>query len=247
MIRRPPRSTLFPYTTLFRSLRAGGGARQARGLRELPWRGFLPAAAQRGLDHFAQRDLDGARRDPVRRGDARAVARGRNRRMAARLTPALDAPIFAALVPLLRCLPPDRFPRYDELNALATPSVASGGGAPIRFVPPAASVQYATPVFGTGEVQTRPDNWHDLFNALVWLAFPRTKAGLKLHHCEEIRARRGERLRGTARDGLTLFDEGGIVVAAAGAELVALLPRYSWQELVWRGTRDGRRAKRVYR
>src|SRR3712207_8486325 len=26
MIRRPPRSTLFPYTTLFRSRRAGGGA-----------------------------------------------------------------------------------------------------------------------------------------------------------------------------------------------------------------------------
>src|SRR3712207_9578163 len=26
MIRRPPRSTLFPYTTLFRSLGSGGGA-----------------------------------------------------------------------------------------------------------------------------------------------------------------------------------------------------------------------------
>src|SRR5258706_168830 len=154
-------------------LRAGRGARQARGFRELPWRGFLPAAAQRGLDHVAQRDLDGARRDPVRRGDARAAARGRNSRVAARLTPALDAPIFAALVPLLRCLPPDRFPRYDELNALATPSVASGGGAPIRFVPPAACAQYETHVFETGEVQTRPDNWHDLFNALVGLAFPR--------------------------------------------------------------------------
>src|SRR3712207_8300453 len=25
MIRRPPRSTLFPYTTLFRSVRSGGG------------------------------------------------------------------------------------------------------------------------------------------------------------------------------------------------------------------------------
>src|SRR2546422_1870596 len=42
MIRRPPRSTLFPYTTLFRSLRAaqaggaghaGGGRRLARDLR----------------------------------------------------------------------------------------------------------------------------------------------------------------------------------------------------------------------
>src|SRR2546428_2985127 len=29
MIRRPPRSTLFPYTTLFRS--AGGGGRRGRG------------------------------------------------------------------------------------------------------------------------------------------------------------------------------------------------------------------------
>src|SRR5260370_15298354 len=36
MIRRPPRSTLFPYTTLFRSLargRAGAGSRHARAVR----------------------------------------------------------------------------------------------------------------------------------------------------------------------------------------------------------------------
>src|SRR3712207_7494143 len=31
MIRRPPRSTLFPYTTLFRSGGAGGGARRVGG------------------------------------------------------------------------------------------------------------------------------------------------------------------------------------------------------------------------
>src|SRR5256885_3617297 len=30
MIRRPPRSTLFPYTTLFRSTRAGGNPMEAR-------------------------------------------------------------------------------------------------------------------------------------------------------------------------------------------------------------------------
>src|SRR3989441_12157994 len=33
MIRRPPRSTLFPYTTLFRSPRAGAGPRGLRGAR----------------------------------------------------------------------------------------------------------------------------------------------------------------------------------------------------------------------
>src|SRR3712207_7873579 len=33
MIRRPPRSTLFPYTTLFRSLDADGGSTEANELR----------------------------------------------------------------------------------------------------------------------------------------------------------------------------------------------------------------------
>src|SRR5712691_3761901 len=170
--------------------------------------------------------------------------------MAARLT-ALDAPIFAALAPLLGRLPPDRFPRHDELDALVNPSVASGAGAPIRFVPPAApskefSAQYELRIFETGEVQTRADNWHDLFNALVWLAFPKTKAVLNRHHCEQIRARRGERQRGTARDVLTLFDEGGIVVAAAHAELSDLLREFRWKELFWHRRADVLRSMRFY-
>src|SRR2546427_3648005 len=37
MIRRPPRSTLFPYTTLFRSLSASDGS---RGKEIFPWKRF---------------------------------------------------------------------------------------------------------------------------------------------------------------------------------------------------------------
>src|SRR5947207_11127864 len=40
MIRRPPRSTLFPYTTLFRSSAGGRGARTARALRRLAHAGL---------------------------------------------------------------------------------------------------------------------------------------------------------------------------------------------------------------
>src|SRR3712207_8733176 len=58
MIRRPPRSTLFPYTTLFRSQR--GPARRARA---------------RPGDHAARRDLHVGRRgvDPGRRADRKST------------------------------------------------------------------------------------------------------------------------------------------------------------------------------
>src|SRR2546430_5132020 len=45
MIRRPPRSTLFPYTTLFRS--RGGGQRPRRGRPAARGRPGLPRAAGR--------------------------------------------------------------------------------------------------------------------------------------------------------------------------------------------------------
>jgi DUF3025 family protein len=163
---------------------------------------------------------------------------------------ALAAPIFAALRPSLTRLAPDRFPRHDELNALAGSWLVSGGGAPIRFVPPASarepSAQYETRIFETGEVQTRADNWHDLFNALVWLAFPKTKAILNRHHHEQIVARRGERLRGTARDVLTLFDEGGVVVGAADARLSALLRDSRWKDLFWTNRAEVLRSMRFH-
>src|SRR3712207_6910543 len=61
MIRRPPRSTLFPYTTLFRSQRGRGGRSGlphggrragAAGLGALrPARGRAPCRRFRGADH----------------------------------------------------------------------------------------------------------------------------------------------------------------------------------------------------
>src|SRR2546425_6348927 len=52
MIRRPPRSTLFPYTTLFRSVSAADGGRLQRNRRDdcqLRAKRGRPAATQRRL------------------------------------------------------------------------------------------------------------------------------------------------------------------------------------------------------
>src|SRR5437016_9302632 len=46
MIRRPPRSTLFPYTTLFRSRGVHGGRRAAVGARCQDHRGRVPGPAR---------------------------------------------------------------------------------------------------------------------------------------------------------------------------------------------------------
>src|SRR3712207_8399453 len=55
MIRRPPRSTLFPYTTLFRSGRRGGGRRGGRddADRDPAELGHLQDPLERSLEQLA--------------------------------------------------------------------------------------------------------------------------------------------------------------------------------------------------
>src|SRR5256885_7651904 len=79
MIRRPPRSTLFPYTTLFRS---GGGALHQRRSFALPPQGRVARLAARGSGHASEAAPDRARR--VVRGapwPAREGARGARHRL----------------------------------------------------------------------------------------------------------------------------------------------------------------------
>ena len=105
-------------------------------------------------------------------------------------------------------------------------------GKPVRFVPPsAADPYYEIHVHDSGQVATRAQNWHDLFNALAWLAFPRTKATINPLHAAEIPRESGQ--RGRLRDLLTIFDEGGAIVLCADAELEALIGAFRWKELFW--------------
>jgi hypothetical protein len=151
----------------------------------------------------------------------------------------LAAPPFAAVRGLLERLPEGAFPGLDTLNRIAAErGIVTGGGKALRFVSAGAKSRTVEPpyemrVFETGEVPTRASSWHDLFNALAWLAYPRTKGVMNLRHYEELRKRRGALLRGTARDVLTLFDEGGMLVACAEPSLTALLRGFRWKDLFW--------------
>jgi len=139
---------------------------------------------------------------------------------------ALRHPIYAPLAPWLglgRSL--------DALNHAAA-AIRTESGHPIRFIAPTgARGSYELRVHETGCIETRPDHLHDWFNALCWLAFPRTKARINAMHAAAIPHERGQ--RGRLRDLLTLFDEGGALVLCADAELVQLVREFRWKELFW--------------
>lgn len=151
-------------------------------------------------------------------------------------------PLRAALEELV---PQDGWPSLERLNALAERiALRTASRHPVRFVAPAAGAPaYETLIHGTGRVPTRECNWHDLFNALVWLAFPRSKAALNALHVAEM-PREGGR-RGPVRDLLSLLDEGGVLVAHADDAVPALVREFRWKELFWQRRADTEHGMRL--
>lgn len=168
--------------------------------------------------------------------------------MAARLTksgsePDFSHPIFDPVRPWIERLDE---PLLENLNRLAeTYEIETESGRPVRFVPPTgADSYYELHLFETGRVQTRANSWHDLFNALAWFAYPRTKARINAQHAAEI-PREGGR-RGRLRDMLTLLDEGGAIVECSDPALQAMVRDFRWREIFWEQRANVQRGMRIH-
>lgn len=121
------------------------------------------------------------------------------------------------------------FPSPDELSSLLLPGQANAAGKAIRFRPAAEipGVAYEKHIHETGEVSTRENSWHDLFNALAWCRFPRLKSAMNEVHYLCLDEEQGGR-RGKQRDALTLLDESGVIVTSPSAELLEALYERNW-------------------
>jgi hypothetical protein len=148
-------------------------------------------------------------------------------------------PLFEPVAEWLRSFGGAAPPHVGVLNsalAALTAMPRATSGAAIRFVPPGGfDGGYEERVFARGEVETRAGNWHDFFNALAWLAYPRAKCVLNGRHHAALMAQRaaGRHERGAVRDAVTQFDECGLVVACADMALLDLLRGHEWKELFW--------------
>jgi hypothetical protein len=139
----------------------------------------------------------------------------------------LCSPLHRSVLPWLQRLTDSEFPSLAALNGL--------GLGRILFVPAllhaAGAAVYERRIFERGEVATRSGSWHDLFNALAWLSFPRTKTAINRLHMAELSRRHRAGERGHLRDQATLFDEGGMVVACSEPRLAQMLRDFAWRPL----------------
>lgn len=149
-------------------------------------------------------------------------------------------PAFVERMPLL--LPLSGF--ASRLNGVDWPAhavlqqlledadVRVASGQPLRLVPSGGKRPYEIRVYENAELEVRECNWHDFFNVLVWLMFPRAKAALNARHYAAWSDDSGDG-RGAVRDALTLFDESGMVVLSAQPALLQLIRNFEWKSLFW--------------
>ncbi len=137
-----------------------------------------------------------------------------------------DFPVPAAidhLAPWRGVLEGADWPDLGQLNALARErGLVNAAGRSITFeaqTQRCGQRDYEDAILRSGGVPTRLANWHDLYNALTWLALPRTKAALNAVQCRELEA--GP--RGPMSDAATLFDESGLILAGPEGEVADLL------------------------
>lgn len=141
-----------------------------------------------------------------------------------------DAPWLAGYREFLRSLGAEPFPPIRRLNEILPEAVVSGGGIPIRFraAVELPGIEYERHIFETGEVSTRENDWHDLFNALAWCRWRRLKSAMNALHCRAGDKHQDGR-RGARRDALTLLDESGALVVSAERELLQALAGHDWR------------------
>ncbi len=154
------------------------------------------------------------------------------------MSDALRAPWFAPIAGLLAELGPQAgsgswqacLVRLNELAGQR--GLVNAQGRALEFIDAARArpIPYESHVWQYAQVPTRTGEgaWHDFFNALVWLTFPRLKAQLNALQALAIARDGVGARRGGLRDAATLFDENAALVVAGTGPALSAWRRHDW-------------------
>ncbi len=93
------------------------------------------------------------------------------------------------------------------------------------------ALDYEQFIHSNGAIPTRVHALHDAMNAAVWRQFPMTKRALNAKHIAEGTQNNSPNKRSPLRDGLTLFDESGVVIVGNARTLPAAHAAHDWHTL----------------
>lgn len=127
------------------------------------------------------------------------------------------------------------WPDAADLSTHLASDIVTTQGQPLRFeLCDAAGVDgaaaYEAQIDRTGIIPLRPQHWHDLFNALMWISFPAIKVALNAIHIRELE-HADARGRSARRDAVTLLDECGVLLLVDGDEWTAAHRAHDWDHL----------------
>lgn len=145
-----------------------------------------------------------------------------------------DHPAFAVIESSVRSklLSLDHFPAPHEFRAL-TQGLSHALSPWFDFAEQDSAQLLAAGSFdrllaGTELVPTRPNSFHDLFGALIWLHFPALKTAIHLAHLAGHPKSRGPR-----ENAATHLDESGVLVLGCEPSIFEALSALRWVEVFW--------------
>ncbi|MEN9727297.1 MAG: hypothetical protein RL434_1663 [Pseudomonadota bacterium] len=124
------------------------------------------------------------------------------------------------------------WPGLSCLNALLGDARHAVSGERLSFVAQdavleAEGMHYESRIFDEGRIATRERNWHDLFNALMWLERRSLKCAVNAAYAQDLDSS-ACRTRTRRQAALTHFDEAGAIVVINEPRLLAAWDRHDW-------------------
>lgn len=140
-----------------------------------------------------------------------------------------------------------QWPSISDYNQFKPQNVSSWIGHPIQFILQkkerkrgnGLGTLYEPLIFLSGQVRTRPENWHDFFNALIWYTFPKSKAALNMRQFiaydenADFPWTMPQKHRIPEQDRMTMFDEGGCIMIHSGDQKTPWLFGHAFYERIF--------------
>jgi hypothetical protein len=151
------------------------------------------------------------------------------------------SPMFDDCRRLIKNRQGPQWPDCNELNVLWPSKNTTQSGFITRFVDQDNvhfnGKYYEEYIHECGEIPTRSKNWHDFFNTMVWLQFPKIKSLINALHVEEMTLQKEWQnqspQRTRKRDALTLFDESGVIFVTTTDQNGLDLQEHQWKKLFY--------------